>query len=357
MTGGLEATVVVDAPGFRLEAEVHAPAGAIVAVLGPNGAGKTTFIRALAGLVPLTEGTVELAGTVLDDPAAGAFVPPEERSVGAVFQDHLLFPHLTALDNVAFGLRARGRSRAEARAEAGRWLDDLGEHDRAGAKPRQLSGGQAQRVAIARALAIDPDLLLLDEPLSALDATARVGIRHLLRDRLAGFAGVTLLVTHDPVDALTLADRVVVLEGGRVAQAGPIAEVVARPRSRHVAELLGVNLLAGRADGATVVLRDGGTLTSADRAEGDVLVRFAPRAVALHARRPEGSARNVWRARVRSIDQLGDRARVLLDSPLSEPMPPVVAEVTLGSVVDLALAAGTELWVSVKATELDVYSA
>ncbi len=222
-------------------------------VLGPNGAGKTTLLRALAGLLPLELGRVELGGVVLDDPAADVFVPTERRSIGMLFQDYLLFPHLTALDNVAFGLRTRGQSRRVARAAAAAWLERVGIGDREHARPRALSGGQAQRVALARALAPDPRLLLLDEPLAALDASSREELREELGAHLASFEGVSLVVTHDPFEAATLADQLVVLEEGRVTQAGPPADVAANPRSRYIEELAMLGLLGGRGrDGANV---------------------------------------------------------------------------------------------------------
>ncbi len=161
--GGLDARLVVDRGTFHLDVALTAAPGDVVALLGPNGAGKTTALRALAGLVPLADGHLRLDGVALDR------TPPESRPVGVVFQDYLLFPHLTALDNVAFGPRCRGASKAESRARAAAWLDRMGLADHAGAKPRRLSGGQAQRVALARALATNPRLLLLDEPLAALD--------------------------------------------------------------------------------------------------------------------------------------------------------------------------------------------
>ncbi len=347
----LRAAVRLRLGALELDVTIEAEPGAVVGVLGPNGAGKTTLLRALAGLQPIEGGRIELDGEVLDDPQAGVFVPPERRSVGVVFQDYLLFPHLTAADNVAFGLRVRGRDRRQAAAEARRWLDRVGLGHLAGARPAALSGGQAQRVALARALAIEPRLLLLDEPLSALDAATRTQVRSELRRQLAAAPGVRLLVTHDPVDALALADRLVVLEHGRVTQAGSAAEVTARPRSRYVADLVGLNLWRGRARGTTIEVGEA-VLTVADPAEGEVFAMAHPRAVALYRIRPEGTPRNLWRARPVDIDLQADRARVRLEGPL-----PVVAEVTPAAVRELALAAGEPVWVALKATEIDVYRA
>ncbi len=350
--GGLRADVALTRGTLRLDAALDVPAGATVAVLGPNGAGKTTLLRALAGLEPLERGRVELGGHVLEDTAAGTRRPPEARPVAVVFQDNLLFPHLSALDNVAFGLRCRGRRRPEARRQARAWLEQMGLGDRARARPDELSGGQAQRVALARALATEPALLLLDEPLSALDAGSRLEMRRHLRRHLATFPGVRLLVTHDPLDAVALADRVVALEGGRVVQAGTPAEVAARPRSAYVAELVGLNLYRGRGEGGRVVLDSGHGLVAPDAGPGEVFALVHPRAVSLHRRQPEGTPRNVWRGTAEGLDLLGERVRVRVGGPI-----PIVAEVTPAAVAELALADGGDVWVSVKASEIAVYPA
>jgi molybdate transport system ATP-binding protein len=242
---GLHTHVVLRRGTLAVDAELVVAPGDVVALLGPNAAGKTTLLRAVAGLLPLDGGRVEFDGVVLDDPATGVFVPTEKRSIGMLFQDYLLFPHLSALDNVAFGPRARGWSRREARAEAAAWLERVGMTGCERARPRALSGGQAQRVALARALAAHPRLLLLDEPLAALDAGSREGLRDELGRHLATFAGTCLLVTHDPVEAAALADQVVVLEEGRVTQAGTPVEVAAHPASRYVEDLVALGLLPG----------------------------------------------------------------------------------------------------------------
>jgi molybdate transport system ATP-binding protein len=326
--------------------------GEVVALLGPNGAGKTTVLRAVAGLQPIDRGSITLDGRVLDDPEVGTLVPPHERPIGIVFQDYLLFAHLSARENVAFGLRARGVARHEARRQAHEWLDRMGLADLAGQRPRALSGGQAQRVALARALAIEPRLLLLDEPLAALDAQTRAQVRTDLRHHLRTFAGARLLITHDPVDAIVLADRLVVLERGRVTQEGTVAEVTARPRSPYVADLVGVNLLSGTAAGDRTVTLDGGLqLTVADPLPGrDVLIAVRPRALALHRHHPEGSPRNAWAATVSSVEAGPDRARVVVHGPV-----PIVAEVTPGAVAELGLAPGTAVWLSVKAVDVTAY--
>jgi molybdate transport system ATP-binding protein len=348
----LKAQVAVRLGNLDLDVVVEAAADEIVAVLGPNGAGKSTFLRALSGLVALDRGRIDLDGVVLEDASRGVRLPPERRPIGVVFQDYLLFPHLSAIENVAFGLRARGVRAREARDRAGSWLDRLGVGGHAEAKPRALSGGQAQRVALARALAIDPRVLLLDEPLAALDASARGTVRRDLRRHLASFAGVRIIVTHDPLEAVALADRLVILESGRVIQTGSAAEVTQRPRSRYVADLVGVNLFRGIATTGHLALPGGAVIHSADPVDGEIFATIHPRAVALHRSRPEGSPRNVWHGRASALDFQGDRVRVGVEGEMR-----IVAEITPSAVSDLGLAEGGEVWVSVKATEISVYPA
>ena len=361
----LSADIALTIGELDLAVSVEVGAGEVLAVLGPNGAGKTTMLRTLAGLQRTGRGRVALDGTVLDDPAHDIFVASEGRSVGVVFQDYLLFPHLTVLDNVAFGPRARGVSRPTANATARTWIDAVGLTELAGSKPAGISGGQAQRVALARALATDPRLLLLDEPLAALDVATRATVRRDLRLHLTEFAGATVMVTHDPLDALALADRVVILEAGHVTQAGRIAEVTSRPRTPYVAELLGVNLLAGSGqDHAVRVTRTssaGGdhgladrttTVTVGDLVQGDTLLLIRPNSISLHLRRPDTSARNQWRCSIVGFDLLGDHVRVRLSGEID-----LVAEVTPGAVAELGLVEGTDVWASVKATDIATYPA
>ena len=339
----LDVDIRVALGALRLDVQLHAAAGETLVVVGPNGAGKTTLLRALAGLVP-AEGRIVLDGEDL------LAVPTEARSVGYVFQDHVLFPHLSARDNVAFGLRCRGRSRRAARAEADRWLARVGLAEHAADRPGSLSGGQAQRVALARALAVAPRLLLLDEPLSALDATTRVTTRRDLVHHLQAHDGVRVVVTHDPVDALAMADHLVVLEAGRVVQAGTAEEIRVRPRSRYVADLIGVNLLRGVAERGVVRMRDA-VIVSADAVDGPAFAVFHPHAVALHRERPEGTPRNVWPGTVAALELEGDRVRVTLDGVV-----PLSADVTPAAVTALGLASGVPVWASVKATEVAVYA-
>jgi molybdate transport system ATP-binding protein len=345
----LEARLRVALERFELAVELRAQAGEVLGVVGPNGAGKTTLLRALAGLERLAGGEIALDGATLDAPERGIFVPPERRPVALAFQDLRLFPHLSALDNAAFGRRAAGERRAPARARAREWLDRLGAGELAPVRPAALSGGQAQRVALARALAAEPRLLLLDEPLSAIDVGARGALRRELSRHLAAYEGICLLVTHDPVEAAVLADRLCVLEDGRAVQQGTPDEIAVRPRSRYVADFVGVNLFRGRADGLEVALAGGGRLRVAHPAAGDVIAVVHPRAVSLHAARPEGSPQNVWSGVVESLEPAGDCVRVRVAGE-----PPIVAEVTPAAIASLSLAAGARVWVSLKATEIAV---
>ncbi len=346
----VDAKVGVEVGEFRLGVDLAIPDGEVVAVLGPNGAGKTTLLRTLAGLTPLTTGQIDVDGQTLDQPAARILVPPEERPVAVVFQDYLLFPHMTVLANVAFGLRSRGHAKSEAKRIALDWLERMGLADRAGDRPRQLSGGQAQRVALARALATEPRLLLLDEPLSALDVTARASVRHELRRHLRDFTGSCVLVTHDPLDAAVIADRMLIIERGAVVQDGDLAEITSRPRSAYVAELMGINLLMATSAGTTLTLPEGPTLLSATSTAGTVFAVIPPQAIALHAREPEGSPRNSWSTTVTELHMIGDRVRVHVGAPI-----PLAAEVTPAALTELDITEGSAVWIAVKATQIVVY--
>ncbi|MFD4737304.1 ABC transporter permease [Streptomyces virginiae] len=336
----LHATVT----GFN-ELTLDAEPGTTIAVVGENGAGKTTLLRALLGLTPRAHAELRLGDT---DVTA---LPPHERQVAWVPQDGALFPHLTAVANTAYGLRARGVPRAQARREALAWLDRLGVLHLADRRPAQLSGGQAQRVALARALAARPRLLLLDEPLAALDQTTRARVRHTLRTHLAGFGGVCLIVTHDPVEAVSLADRVLVLADGRALQDAPPAEVTRHPRSPWVARMLGRNAWPGTASADGLTLAAGGRLVVAEALpEGaKALAIIAPEAVSVYTDRPGGSPRNVWPGTVREITAVGSRLRVLV---ASDTAPDLVAEITPDAAAELGLVDGASVWTSVKATEV-----
>src|SRR6516162_6251701 len=291
----LEADLQLRMSRLDLDVAFTVASGEVLALLGPNGSGKSTTLRALMGLLPLAGGRITLDGTVLEDPAQHVKVPPEKRPIGLMFQDYLLFPHLSAVENVAFGLRARGTDKKAARERAAQTLARLGLEGRlASARPGAMSGGQQQRVAMARALVTDPKLLLLDEPLAALDVSTKTDIRRLLREVLRQSNAANVLVTHDLLDAVALGDRMVVIENGGVVQTGTPAEVTARPRSQYVADLTGVNLLRGTAHGTVLELDGGGQLTCSSHGSGPALAVIAPAAVSVSRQRPEGSENNTW---------------------------------------------------------------
>ena len=345
----LAARISVSVDWFTVTVDLAVPEGRTLALLGPNGAGKSTIVSVLAGLRRIDEGRIRLGDRILDDPDQGLFVPPTERRVGVVFQDHLLFPHLSVVDNVAFGARRRGMARRPAHTLAESWLERLGVRSVASARPAALSGGQAQRVALARALAAEPELLLLDEPLSSLDVSARAGVRRVLAEHLDGFAGPRLFITHDPTEAFLLGDEVAIVEGGRLTQQGTPDELRLRPRTAYAADLAGANLLVGRA-GAGIVKVEGRAIRVGDTAiEGPVLATIQPRAISVHRNRPEGSPRNTWQTTVASIEHYGDRVRIDTSGP-----PPLTAEITPGAVEALGLAEGDAIWLSIKATEIGV---
>ncbi|HET7278256.1 MAG TPA: ABC transporter ATP-binding protein [Dermatophilaceae bacterium] len=348
----LEAHVRVTWQALELDVRLDASeAGEVVAVLGPNGAGKTTLLHALAGLVPLAGGHIRVGGHAW---ARGSWhLPPHARHTGLMSADPLLFPHLSALDNVAFGPRSRGEHRGAARGRARHELDLVGLADLAGRRPAELSSGQAQRVALARALATDPALLLLDEPLSALDPHTRGLTRAALAARLREFEGVTVLVSHDPLDALTLGNHLVFIEDGQVVQSGAPLEVVARPRSAYVARVVGLNLYAGNASGPQTVQTAGGEIVTAGHEHsGASWVAFAPSAVSLFRGRPDGSPRNTWELTVVAVELGGQSARVRLHGALD-----LTAEVTAQAVAALRLQPGDRVWAAVKATEISAYPA
>lgn len=346
----LDACLGLDRGQLRLDVALSLRAGEVVALVGPNGAGKSTVLRALAGLLPLRTGYIDLAGRRVDDPATGQFTGPERRATGLVFQDYLLFPHLSVLDNVAFGPRCAGLGRAAARAEAAGWLARLGLTGYARCRPAELSGGQAQRVALARALAVRPALLLLDEPLAALDAGTRLDVRAELAGRLADHPGATMLVTHDLMDAMVLADRLLVIEQGRIVQQGAPAAVAAAPRTDYVARLVGLNLFRGWADGRTVTLSGGARLTIADPLVGEVFVTVDPAGVTLGVTAADAEPDRAgvdlrpasWPVRVRSVERYGDRLRVRLDGA-----PPVSADLSPLAAAGLPLRTGQRLWATV----------
>ncbi len=350
MISGLEADIHLRrSNAFRLSLQLNIPPGRTVALLGPNGAGKSTAVATIAGLIPIDHGSIVLNGNALDQPDTGRFIDPERRRVGVVFQEYLLFPHLSAIENVAFGLRSRGIARGAALAAARQWLERVELSGLEHRKPAELSGGQCQRVALARALITEPDLLLLDEPLSALDVTTRAELRRSLAAHLEQFSGPRLFITHDPAEAFLLADEVHVIEGGLITQSGTPDQIRLSPRTDYAAGLAGSNLVSGRAADVTI---DTGThlLQIADRAlSGPVLATIAPAAVSIYRARPGGSPRNSWQTTIELVEALGDRVRLRIGDPL-----PLTVEITQPAFDELELATGLSVWVSVKATEIGV---
>ncbi|WP_051919421.1 sulfate/molybdate ABC transporter ATP-binding protein [Prescottella defluvii] len=337
---GLRVQARVDARGFDVELDV-AP-GEVLAVLGPNGAGKSTLLDVVAGLLRPDAGRVALGTRVLTDVANDVAVQPHQRSVALLAQEALLFPHLTVRENVAFAPRSAGRGRREAYATAQRWLDEVDAAALATRRPRELSGGQAQRVAVARALAADPQVLLLDEPMAALDVAAAPALRTLLRRVLRTGNRTALLVTHDVLDALSLADRAVVLDGGRIVEQGSVDRVLTRPRSAFAARIAGINLLSGtvRAGVLDTVAGAVSGIGEDGSDDGDHAVAvFAPTAVAVHRKPPEGSPRNIFRVRITEIEGRGHAVRVRADDN-PDGSAGLVADVTATAVAELDLSGG-----------------
>lgn len=357
MSASLECSISAQVGELSLEASFEIAPGECLALVGPNGAGKTSLVRAVAGLLPLDGGRVAYGGRVWEEPAASLRLPPRDRSVGMMFQSLSLFPHMSVRDNVAYPLRSRGMAAAEARSRAARILAELGAAE-VEDKPSQLSGGEAQRVALARALVADPGVLLLDEPLSSIDAAYRPELRRTLAQAIGGSEHVAVLVTHDVLDAFSLADRLCVIEEGRSVQVGTADEIRTRPRSEYAASIAGLNYLEGVVaihDGDRILRCPGGDLVIADESVAvgsSVLATVHPHAITLGLRHEETSARNLLRTRVTGIENLHERVRVTLDAGF-----PLTAEITRAAREDLMLAAGSEIWASIKATQIDVYPA
>ncbi len=360
MSDGLHAGVTVRRDGFTLVAECAVAPGEVLAVLGANGAGKSTLLAALTGAVHPDEGRVELGGRAWVDTAWGTDVPTHRRGVGVLAQNALLFPFLTALDNVAFGPRAAGLGRKAAREVATGWLEEVGAAALAGRKPAQLSGGQSQRVALARALASDPELLLLDEPLAALDVDAAPSMRALLHRVLRGQRRPTVLVTHDVLDAVVLSDRVAVLSEGGIVEQGPTRDVLARPTAPFTARFAGLNLLSGVAVDGGIALGDvtvrGRVGESVAAGEPGAAV-FAPSAVAVHRQPPSGSPRNTIPVRLAGVEPRGDVVRLRAITRGHGVDAVLAADITPASVADLELEVDDEVVFTVKATEVAIHPA
>ncbi|MFZ2527461.1 MAG: ATP-binding cassette domain-containing protein [Rhodococcus sp. (in: high G+C Gram-positive bacteria)] len=340
----------VDARNLELSIDVES--GGVLAVLGPNGAGKSTLLSLVAGLLRPDSGHIVLGDRVLVDTDAGVDVPPHHRSIALLAQEALLFPHLTAVANVAFAPRSTGTGRREAHRVAMHWLEAVDAAEFAERRPRQLSGGQAQRVAIARALAAQPELLMLDEPMAALDVTAAPAIRSLLRRILREQNRTALMVTHDPLDVLALADRVAVVDGGKVAETGSVRDVLTRPRSAFAARIAGVNLVPGTATADGLDTEFGpivGTVGEGSGPGDRAVAVFSPAAVAVYGEQPHGSPRNSFQVVVTDLEARG--ATVMVRAAGSG----MAAEITAAAVADLALEPGSRVWFVVKATEVGIH--
>lgn len=337
---------------LKLDASFSIDKGETIAVVGPNGAGKTSLVRTIAGLAAVDEGRIAWDEFVWDESGSGVFVSPERRPIGYVFQDHALFGHLSVLDNVAFGLRASGIGRRDARTRARVVLEIVGGLKFEQRMPSELSGGESQTVAIARALATEPKLMLFDEPFAALDTSARAEARRLFV-AMANPSMSRILVTHDAVEALTLADRIIAIEDGSIVQIGTPSELLAMPRSHFVAEILGLNALSGQLNGDQLSIGSMSLTVGAHEAlDGNVIAIIRPRSVSLHQTRPEGSPRNVWNSSVVAVDRTADRVRVQLGAPLN-----ISVEVTPAGFDALHTEVGADLWASVKASEVAVHPA
>ncbi|MET0862936.1 MAG: ATP-binding cassette domain-containing protein [Nakamurella sp.] len=352
----MDLRVVLVERGIDLQLQVRP--GEVVALLGANGAGKSTVLSLISGLVRPDAGRITLDGQVLVDTQQQAWVPPHQRSVVLLAQEALLFPHLSAAANVAFGPRSKGLRRKDAKAAALHWLDAVDAGEFADRRPAQLSGGQAQRVAIARALAADPAILLLDEPMAALDVAVAPALRQLLRKVLRDTGRTALLVTHDLIDALSLADRVVVLETGRVVEDGPARTVLAQPRSAFAARIAGVNLIAGSVEPHGLRTPNGtplrGILDPDCEPGGSAVAVFSPAAVAVHLTTPTGSPRNHLTVAVTELEPRGELLRVHA-ADITGGTGVLLADITAASAADLELIPGKHVHFAVKATEVQIY--
>ena len=337
--------------GFSLDADVAVENGSTLALIGPNGAGKSTVVAAVAGLIRIDSGAVRLNDVVFDDPESRVFVEPKDRRIGVMFQDGILFPHLSVRDNIGFGLRSRGIDRDEIEMTVDGWLDRLELRSLADRKPAEISGGEARRVSLARAIVNEPDLLILDEPLESLDVSTRSHVRSLIGRYLDEYKGPTLLIAHDPTEAMLLGDDLMILENGSVTHAGPPDFIRMHPKTQYAADVAGLNLAIGDAANGVVTIGSHRLMIPDGAQTGRVAVTFHPRTVALHGLQPEGSARNTWMTHITNMEALGSAVRIETGAPM-----PITAEVTPSAVTSLGLGVGSRVWVSIKATELGVES-
>ena len=355
----LSARVASRRGGLELDAALEVGAGCTLALVGESGAGKTSLLRGLAGIDRVDSGSIAVGGSTWLDTARRIDLAPDRRNLGWVGQEPALFPHLSALDNVAFGLRASGAAAGRARAKALALMDELGIAALGPSRPHDLSGGERQRVALARALVLEPALLLLDEPFSALDPGTRRGMRGLLKAALLAHRPITICVTHSPMEALALGERIAVMEGGRIVQEGTAGDLLRRPRSSVVAEFLGLNfhrgtIAARHEDGLVDVRTAAGAIAAVDPGgDGEVFVAISPREIVLSLERPAGSARNIFEGPISEIapePPAGERVRVAIASA-----PPLVAELTRSAVADLGLVPGGRVFAAFKATGVVPY--
>ena len=333
--------------GFLVSTRLVVERGTTVALLGPNGAGKSTVVDVVAGLLPIASGRVSFEHAVWDDPATGVFLPPADRRVGAVFQDGLLFGHMTVRENVEFGPRSLRWSPSARERSVAQWLGRLDLDHLAGRRPAELSGGERQRVAVARALVTEPDVLVLDEPLAAVDAEARPHLRRVIGEYLDAFDGAAIIITHDAPEAFMLADRVVILEGGVVTHEGSATDIRLRPATPYAAEIAGVNIVHGVASGGLLQAGRHRLQLSDSTVSGPVVAIIKPTSIQLHRNQPEGSARNVWETTVVGVEPIGDTVRVATSDPFG-----LTVEVTTAGASETSIAVGARVWVSIKATEI-----
>jgi len=344
---------------LAVEVELRMDGAEILVLVGENGAGKTTILNLLAGITPPDHGRIVLDDVVYFDSTRGVAVPAHARAIGYVLQESALFPHLSVFENVAFGLRAQGHRRAALVAPVRAVLDQLGIGQLHAERITQLSGGQRQRVALARALVLQPRLLLLDEPLSALDSQTAREVRSELRQTLAALSCLTILVTHSPLEALVFGQRIAVVNQGRIVQAGSREDLLQQPRSPYVAELMGLNFFHGTvvhrdASGVADVATDGGHLRIVRATDDEILIVVAPQEITLHLAPPSGTAQNVFHGPITQLvpePPFGDRVRVRLGTT-----PPLVAEITRHAVSALGLREGLPVYASFKATAARTYA-
>jgi len=340
---------------FDLSVAFEVNPGETLVVIGPSGCGKTTTLNIISGLIKPAHGRVVLEDRCLFDSEAKIDVSVEKRNIGYVFQDYALFPHLTVEKNICYGLDCRGVGKKETAAKVAETLEMVGLTRLAQRRPPQLSGGEKQRVALARAIAMDSPILLLDEPLGALDAQTRQNVRGELRSLLQRVHRMTLMVTHDAVDALTFGDKICVLDKGQIVQLGDKHELLAQPRTPFVANLVGANFFNGtissqKSHGLAAIHVGESVLHAATDEMGDILISFYPSDVTLSLHPPATSAVNVFESRVKEIVHMGDRARVGLNSAL-----PFTAEISAAALEAMDLKEGSHVYASLKATAIKTY--